>query len=159
MKKIITICLLIATTFTVKAQDGKPTKEQTISFMNRTLKSTIGFEGKDGKIVEIELNQNKYYLKTYYDLGGSGFYSNFISSEFPWESLIVDQFEVNGNNLRIIFSQNYRNKYKIDDQPEKEQFISSLDMTLPFDKIESFKKACLRLAEIAKEENKDPFQN
>ena len=57
MKKLITICLLIATAFSVNAQQ-KPTKEETIAFMNRTLKSTIGFEGKDGKIVEIDLNQN-----------------------------------------------------------------------------------------------------
>lgn len=33
MKKLITICLLIATTFTVNAQDGKPTKEQTIEYI------------------------------------------------------------------------------------------------------------------------------
>jgi len=33
MKKLITICLIIATTFTVKAQDTKPTKEQTINFI------------------------------------------------------------------------------------------------------------------------------
>ena len=33
MKKLITICLLLATTFTVTAQDGKPTKEQTVQFI------------------------------------------------------------------------------------------------------------------------------
>ena len=33
MKKLITICLLIATVFPVKAQDAKPTKEQTIEFI------------------------------------------------------------------------------------------------------------------------------
>jgi hypothetical protein len=47
MKKLITICLLIATTFTVKAQDGKPTKEQTIEYLKSVL---LGVEG--GKYLE-----------------------------------------------------------------------------------------------------------
>ncbi|WBV60834.1 hypothetical protein PFY12_01635 [Chryseobacterium camelliae] len=33
MKKIITICLLITTTVAVNAQEGKPTKEQTIEYI------------------------------------------------------------------------------------------------------------------------------
>lgn len=33
MKKLLTICLLLATAFTVNAQDGQPTKEQTIQFI------------------------------------------------------------------------------------------------------------------------------
>ena len=158
MKKLLTICFLIAISFTVNAQQ-KPTKEETIAFMNRTLKSTISYMGDDGKILETEFNENQYYLKTYLDLGGTGYYSKYTNSQFPWDALEADQFKVNGNELRISFSRNYRSKYKISDQPEKEQFISSLDITLPSDKIESFKKACIRLSEIAKEENKDPFQN
>jgi hypothetical protein len=56
MKKLLTICLLSAT-IKPAAPQQKSTKEGTISFMNRTLKFTTGFEGKDGKIVEIVLNQ------------------------------------------------------------------------------------------------------
>ena len=56
MKKLLTICLLSAT-INPAAPQQKSTKEGTISFMNRTLKFTTGFEGKDGKIVEIVLNQ------------------------------------------------------------------------------------------------------
>ena len=158
MKKLITICLLLITSITINAQDKKSTKEETIAFMNRTLKSTIGFEGLDGKIVEIDFNLNKYLLKTYFDIAGSGFYTSFIKSEFPWESLLINQFQVNENNLKIRFSRNYRFKYKIDNDTEKERLISSLDITLPLDKIESFKKACIRLSEIAKEEYIDPFE-
>lgn len=40
MKELITICLLLATTFAIKAQDGKPTKEQTLEFIKSH------FEGK-----------------------------------------------------------------------------------------------------------------
>ncbi|MEY3500434.1 MAG: hypothetical protein RL308_2103 [Bacteroidota bacterium] len=37
MKNLITICLLIAATFTIKAQDGKPSKEQTIEYLKAVL--------------------------------------------------------------------------------------------------------------------------
>ena len=47
MKKLITICLILATTFTLKAQDGKPTKEQTIEYLKSVL---LGVEG--GKYLE-----------------------------------------------------------------------------------------------------------
>nr|WP_315153953.1 hypothetical protein [uncultured Flavobacterium sp.] len=33
MKKLITICIFMATAFSVNAQDGKPTKEQTIEYI------------------------------------------------------------------------------------------------------------------------------
>jgi hypothetical protein len=33
MKKLITICLIMATVFTVNAQDKKPSKEQTVAFI------------------------------------------------------------------------------------------------------------------------------
>jgi hypothetical protein len=42
MKKLITICLIMATAFTVNAQDGKPTKEQTLEYLKSVL---IGIEG------------------------------------------------------------------------------------------------------------------
>jgi hypothetical protein len=154
MKKLLTIYLLIATICTVNAQT-KPTKEETIAFMNRTLKSTIGFNG----IVEIDFNQNTYTLKDYTSVGAKGFYSSHTSSGIPWETLQADSFHIHGNRLRIIFSRNYRHKYQVHNSPEIEEFISSLDIKLPFDKVESFKKACIRLSEIAKEENKDPFKN
>jgi hypothetical protein len=53
--------------------------------MNRTLKFTIGFKGRDCKIVDIEFNENQYYLKTYFDVGG-GFYCEHASSQL-WVSL------------------------------------------------------------------------
>lgn len=42
MKKLITICVIMATVFTVNAQDGKPTKEQTLEYLKSVL---IGVEG------------------------------------------------------------------------------------------------------------------
>jgi len=41
----------------------------------------------------------------------------------------------------------------------KEEFADCITVVIPKGKFESIKKAFIRLAEIAKEENKDPFQN
>lgn len=38
MKKLITICIFMATAFSVNAQDGKPTKEETIAYINNIIK-------------------------------------------------------------------------------------------------------------------------
>ncbi len=38
MKKLLTICLIVATTFTVNAQDGKPTFEETVEYINSIFK-------------------------------------------------------------------------------------------------------------------------
>ena len=44
MKKLLTICLLIAIAFTGQAQDGKPTKEQTVEFIeNYMVDKTSGY--------------------------------------------------------------------------------------------------------------------
>jgi hypothetical protein len=42
MKKLLTICLIMATVFTVNAQDGKPTKEQTLEYLQSVLLEVIG---------------------------------------------------------------------------------------------------------------------
>ena len=55
MKKLLTICLLLATTFTVNAQSGKPTKEQTVQFIedyfanNRLSTGVCGFTDTDNQ--------------------------------------------------------------------------------------------------------------
>jgi hypothetical protein len=56
MKILITICLLIATTFTVKAQDGKPTKEQTIEYLKSVLLGVEGGKYLDGPAGSTLLN-------------------------------------------------------------------------------------------------------
>lgn len=47
MKKLITICLLIATAFTTNAQDGKPTKEQTVEYLKSVLLNVEGGQYKN----------------------------------------------------------------------------------------------------------------
>ena len=41
MKKLLTICLIMATVFTVNAQDKKPTKEETIAYLDKVVKMSV----------------------------------------------------------------------------------------------------------------------
>ena len=50
MKKLLTICLIMATFFTMNAQDGKPTKEETLNYIKETY----------GKINRIFMDNNSY---------------------------------------------------------------------------------------------------
>lgn len=45
------------------------------------------------------------------------------------------------------------------DDITNQESVSDIRFFVPSDKAESFKKACIRLSELAKEENKGPFQN
>jgi hypothetical protein len=62
MKKLLIICLLIAIAFTSQAQDGKPTKEQTVEFIKDyfskeiPLKAVKMYKDKDGQATNIYYN-------------------------------------------------------------------------------------------------------
>ena len=162
MKKLITICLIMATVFTVNAQDRKPTKEETISFMKRVLESTVGYVAPSkGQLLEVKFDGVSYFYKSYYDLLKSNIYGT--TSAINWELLNAESFKSFENNslvqLKVNFTGNFSFRQKIGLREEKEFFYSEVIFYLPLANVESFKKACIRLSEIAKEENKDPFQN
>ena len=81
MKKLITICLIMATVFTVNAQDGKPTKEQTVEFIKSY------FKDKSIKVDEFN-DKTKIYR--------SSEYTNF-SVDFDYNtSQMIINFEYEG---------------------------------------------------------------
>lgn len=78
---------------------------------------------------------------------------------FLWEYLDHDNFSIQSETtLYIRFRKQFHEISEIGSTP-KDQLTNQLVVFIPAEKIESFKKACIRLSEIAKEENKDPFQN
>ncbi|MFA5298793.1 MAG: hypothetical protein WC389_11365 [Lutibacter sp.] len=162
MKKLLTICLLLAISFTSQAQEKKPTKVETLDFMKRTIEQTIGqYAPGKGTIQEIKFNENSYYFSAYYDLikaKNSG-----LTTLIKWENLAPEGFYVQEANpitkMKVTFNGNISYKQKVGNSPEKEFFFSEAEFFVPSNKAESFKKACIRLSEIAKEENKDPFAN
>ena len=69
MKKLIAICLLVAITLTVEAQVGKPTKEETVAFMKRTLEAANGSKTPFGTLKEVKFSENFYSTKIIYEDG------------------------------------------------------------------------------------------
>ena len=159
MKKLFTICLLLATTFTVSAQQ-KPTKEETVAFMKRTLESAIGSRAPFIALKEVSFSENSYSTRIIFHDGRNG---DMETSSIKWESLIPDQITIRKlrecTEVEVSFRYPAKVTKSIGGEKTSDESLSKISFYVPNDKAESFKKACLRLAEIAKEENKDPFQN
>jgi hypothetical protein len=169
MKKLLTICLIMATMFTVNAQE-KPSREVTAKFIDATLKKTIGTEDLPGGnlLTNVSFDGNQLILTTTrknLELRSTTTYSN-----FDWEGLSIflvrndqEKSKITGFEVvQISFETNFKEVY-IAEQFGKvrntERLKSWILIHMPSDKIASLEKAFLRLSEIAKEENKDPFQN
>ena len=170
MKKLITICFLLATTFIVIAQTTKPTKEQTINYLtrtfsltegertsNKTTKYTTSFE-YTACLFSIDKIIENYNFETVWNdpektKNGMRKYS---SSNLKWETVTSINLGSQLSNLTIvtiIFSAKY--KFTVDGEESGQENV--LNILVVNNKAESFKKALDRLVEIAKEENKDPF--
>lgn len=154
MKKLLIICFLLATAFTSQAQDKKPIKEETVKFIDQALKLRIGTASfKRYTIQEINF---KPELITLVDLLDDKTRRRFNEySNIKWETLInisIDLTEYTKMTLK--FEANYKFKYE-----DYIDYSKILTLPIPENKIESLKKAFLRLSEIAKEENKDPFED
>jgi hypothetical protein len=159
MKKLITICLLIATTFTVNAQDAKPTKEQTITFIKNQLASMIGTKYMSNNLI------TKYSFETdkiYFEFSDEMVTSTYTYSQLNWVNLVGESRA--GNEIILAFKSAIKEDYKafgkssgavVNSGVKNQQYIQ---IPLPSDKFDSLSKAFLRLSEIAKEENKDPFE-
>ncbi|MGV8946381.1 MAG: hypothetical protein ACOH1N_08135 [Lutibacter sp.] len=87
MKKLLTICLLIAIAHTSQAQDGKPTKEQTVQFIKDYM----------SKIIYEYSTMEK----------GKGWY---ISKGHLDENFKV-MFDTTNNNMTITYQSNYDYRY------------------------------------------------
>lgn len=166
MKKLITICLLLATAFSVNAQTKKLGKEETIAYLDRVLKLS------NGEIFKRANNPNPtalsecsfaFDLITYTckvsDEDNHEYTTNVFYSNIKWEScngvLIVNSSDSYSDNLidvKIIFDMKY--KFTMD---KHIYFENDMYLKILKTKADSFKKAIERLVEIAKEENKDPF--
>lgn len=77
MKKLFTICLVMATIITVNAQDGKPTKEETVAFIKNYFKDkTFNLNKRQGDDFEtwkyrnttIEFDYNSSVMTIQYEM-------------------------------------------------------------------------------------------
>ncbi|EAZ95019.1 hypothetical protein FBBAL38_11759 [Flavobacteria bacterium BAL38] len=162
MKKLLTICLIMATIFTVNAQDKKPTKEETVAFINRTTALTVGKIFYGSTTTEAKFNYDSYFYSQTFNafLSTTKKYSGIL-----WETMVPDQIQIlNERDIDIIeigipFTKIIKFESTSTGSDSKTEYNNWLRIIIPKEKFESIKKACLRLSEIAKEENKDPFQD
>ena len=143
----------MATVFTVNAQDGKPTKEETVAYLTRSFKLVEGEKFFSNNTAysysKYDFSINKI-IETYDDGSGSTY------SDFKWETLTEIRTPTCPEEYKVCEIRLYFSSY----------FKDELNLTWKFKEVyvlksraESVKKAFLRLSEIAKEENKDPFED
>ncbi|MGV8946375.1 MAG: hypothetical protein ACOH1N_08105 [Lutibacter sp.] len=158
MKKILTICLLLTIAFTSQAQDGKPTKEETVKFIQKTLESLKGsIYIMNLVITEYDFEQNSLFFKAE---KGRIIMSNRYS-QINWDKLVKIDFTNAQSTLEIqlIFSTTFKQESLVTHVKDETTYEKYIQIPIPESKKGSMEKAFLRLSEIAKEENKDPFQD
>lgn len=151
MQRIYIALLFALVPFLGKTQ-SKPSKEETIKFMNSIL--------KQGAYADYEKRKNELLSFTGEILQYKGNSAQYAYEDIDWSSYS----DFNGQaydkkyiRVRIYFDKPF--KFGSDRGSHSEKII---EWYLPLeskDKLESFKKACLRLREIWQEENNDPFAN
>ncbi len=159
MKNLLLSILLIVIVSFTQAQEGKPTKEETVKFLNNQLQVSIGPDKNGDVITFIELKYDSYIIEFQSNLGQR---IKLVYSSLPWDQVkeIANEIDYdNYSSLTINFNRNIQYTVEgLTPLPEIKNDIE-ININVPKDKIESCKKAILRLAEIAKEENQDPFAN
>nr|WP_315153950.1 hypothetical protein [uncultured Flavobacterium sp.] len=159
MKKLITICLFMATFYTAFAQNKKPTKEETIQFIQKTVNS-------GGRLSEFTISDTNISWKRVSPSIGMNVTFKHANVRFD-KILKVYESSLSGDgnsNVTIEFSINTIKFHSTG--THYEESVESIDnnrdkisLILPRDKVQSIIKAFDRLKEITIEENKDPFEN
>lgn len=160
MKKsliIIAACLL---GILANAQDNKPTKEETVKFIDRTLKKAIGEKAHiflDLTITDYQFNLDKITIVTkqgthrpeseiYENMDWAGF------DEF-YEPAASDNQNI--EDVGLVF----KSKVKTTFQGESKYNSNSVILSVRKENVESVKKAILHLVKLAKEEEgSNPFK-
>lgn len=160
-----------------------PTKEETIAFIKSCAQEAIGLRAMDGRVLtDIVFNYYKVEQELKYELTpeqtGNGKVHIYQkgSEEWPlikWQNVSSIQIlnchlleNYGFCQLQIHFKlPNQKHIVRIDGLGDKnfDRFVDEYTHFIPIsihkNKLESVEKAVLRLSQIAKEENKDPFKN
>jgi len=176
MKKLFLSFLFLAFVFMVQAQDAKPTKEETVKFLNSICQKMIGRENAEyseySKFQICEFTNTSYIVKwKTNEPNHAEHLHTFFWENISWEDntkITIDQ--TFGEIIKVLVEfklgipfketfTTYNNDGSIRESKVTEGRGPFFRAYIPEEKFESFKKAILRLSEIAKEENKDPFKN
>jgi len=163
MKNLLTLFAIFLITGIANAQNTKPTLEETVNFIVRTLNNSYNAMGP---VSEFAINENglnyrvttKYWDYKYNYLGV--FFDNI-------RNVTIDKSYVFGNdNIPIDLTFTSKSislhttgsnqlKKNVD---ERTNDIDNITLAVPRDKAPSIVKAFERLKEIYQQENKDPFK-
>lgn len=164
MKNLLTIFILFLGLGLVNAQEKKPTKEETINFIERILNTS---HNMNGPVSEFKINDNTLLYRVFDD--------SFLDQKVEYygiyfekiNSVTIDPINYSNNNTRIKINFDYNGIRKsvktkwfiegLEDANHSEDNLNIISLAVPKIKAESIIKAFERLKEIAKEENKDPF--
>lgn len=177
MKKLVTICLILTTTCTINAQT-KATKDETIAYLDKVLKMSIGYKtnltpGYEVTVTGTFFSFEKIEVRTKDNWADPATVSNVIKTytRIHWESfnkidtmtwklmdpqliLITVCFDVKLRYDAVsVFPTNTSEVCMSDDM----HYPNCLTFAVQKTKAESFKKGIERLVEIAEEENQDRF--
>lgn len=164
--KSITALLLCLLMSFATAYSQAPTKDETINFMTTTLNGAKGTEMSDGFFVTIiEFDGNNYSYTCGKKMGRANFST--ATENIPWQEF--KSFESNYKVNEDITSVRLKFKIKVEgalylntengNNAKSATYTEGFVMLVPTEKAESFKKGIMRLVELAKATNKDPFSN
>ncbi|MDX5437687.1 MAG: hypothetical protein LPK03_10860 [Pontibacter sp.] len=151
-----------AQSLTLSPEKSKPSEEEVYDFLNRTVKLAEGNAIDEDNIVtsasfsKNEVSNTEEHKRGLYAL-------KFTYTGIKWETLAgFDKYEVAGSSENLVyFTVSFTSPVKVTsvgkNRPTETKYDKNGLIPIPKDKLQSVQKAIIRLAEIAREQNKDPF--
>jgi len=164
MKKLLLLFLLTSITVVVKAQE-KPSKSDTHGLINTTLKRVVARNSCSEAMMVSEQFFSNDFAKYHYAAKSKDKKKSATTdvSNIQWKNYLKCEMKTSTwDNViactTVYFSTAMKETIILEGK-EVSSFETTIDIVIQPEKLESIKKAFERLAEIAKEENKDPFKN
>lgn len=153
--------LFISAMSITQAQTVKPSRVETIRFINDIIKKRIGTNFL-GILTKIDFDGDN--LNYTVNIGSSNKPNlvNEKNKQIKWEFFtgIVKEEEVGGGDESLDITLKFSSKIALSfDEDDETSYKDFVEFPITKSNLASFKKAIFRLVEIAKEEHKDPFAN
>ena len=159
MKKLLLIITLCLNASFVYAQTSNPTKEETVKFIDKTLKKAIGEKiSIDLVLTDIHFNPDKLIVVSSYasERPETDIYENMDWTRFTLLREQPDSF-LSPKIMEIVLY--FDSKIKSTYEGKSKYDGNTINIYAPKDTVESVKKAILHLVELAKkEEDNNPFK-
>lgn len=159
MKKLLLIITLCLNASFVYAQTSNPTKEETVKFIDKTLKKAIGEKiSIDLVLTDIHFNPDKLIVVSSYasERPETDIYENMDWTRF---SILYENNNIYSSPKIDVIALQFDNKLKTTFDGKSKYNRQTVSIYVPKDSVESVKKAILHLVELAKkEEDSNPFK-